>query len=186
MRTKILVFLAIVALVLICCQEKEAESEKVSEKPGVDEMTFKGPGVEWLQTKVDEPYTMEELKGVFEKRNLELAAFFQNGEFDEIGGRYGDRGWIAKHTGKGYAHGKKEISEYFAALSGQASLKKFISTEIIINFDKHLWDNPSENPDEDKVYPILERIKIIVDIPNHSEVEIDSMASWEHSRKTWK
>ena len=179
MKFKIWSILVILILVLIVCSDgKNVQSD-------VAKMNFSGPGLDWLLTKVPEPYTLDELEKIFEERNLKLSKYFEEKQFDKIGEYYGPIGWIKTHNND-VVKGTAKIEEYLAELSGKAVLKEFRSIEILIDVDKHLYENPSQNPAQDPVYPIIERIKIIVDMENHSLVKLDSSASYGHSRKTFK
>ncbi|MGB6339915.1 MAG: hypothetical protein WBF32_09085 [Candidatus Aminicenantaceae bacterium] len=187
MKSKIWSILVVFILVLIVCSDgKNVQSD-------VAKMNFSGPGVDWLLTKVPEPYTLDELEKIFEERNLKLSNYFLEGNFEEIGNYYGPLGWIELPGNAGIVSGSEQIALFFKNLKETAQFTRdvrsvtFRSEVLEIGVNEHLYSHPSQkNPELDPVYPITERIKIIYDIQNNSRVELESSTTYLHSRKTFK
>ena len=182
MKSKILSFAVIFLLsITTCssCQEVNSEGNKIK---------FIGPGVDWLQKKVDKPYSLKELTDEFNRRNVQLSTYYANDEFEKIGDYYGEAGMVRTYY-ENFVYGRCAIADYFEELKTKKNVNevKFVSSLVYIDVDEYLAENPSPDfPDKDIVYTIFEIISISYDIEGRSEDEDTSSSGRGHSRPTFR
>lgn len=159
---------------------------------GLYAQRFEGRGVMWLTEVIEEPYTEEELDEIFDKKNLELAKNILEGNVSEIAKYFRNRSHVKKPNGE-KIRGGSAIAAYLQSLNAniiptkekQITFVLVYSYKIEIDVDIDEYYKQEQN-EEDSVYPIVEHIKIILDVVNNSPMTIEGLISYEHPRKTFR